>query len=708
MWLLKLGNVLLNLDVLAPSVQLRIAGNTSSKSFIGVLLFLGYLGIALWTSLALYADYLNTENPRIANDQRFSSEYPRFNLSESYNLPIIIGAYESRDYTKPEDLEKFLTIKLWSINYELVHDTGNLTDDITEIPFIHCKLLIASGELSLQSLSGIPKAFLDIIPEYGMCANTTGVDVTVVGSNVGELLQTVELSISPCSLPGGIGCKPAAEVNKMWIQTLTPKIGLDLSSQADPVKLSFSPDNLFPLNVNNMQLFKYEMVRNQIIDSFGFFTKDKLRSSFSTAIEKPIFWIPRNPDLVFAEKQDLFYMKTAPYVTIDWASGTKFNLIRRNYQGVIDLVSNIGGLNSIIWVLVSGLYFVLHPIFQRQTLVQMVFGLQKEGFFNKTNSLASKLRAAAGVLKLGKSQSTAEQGQSQHITSNSTYTIVSKEVFDEAADCVEKELDVVNICKKLNELQFLVELLLKREQTELIPLATLCRHSRRKGAKSGRAARLGLDQKEQNKSLAQINTSAPEMAGGIVASQPRQPTTQFGFEVELASEVPRPPTGMKDSEVHIEPRLKGGVLTSVLEGLEEEFNKLIRSEMLGDPTETKESESSPAVAKEALKARLQRNSTKSAFEPTENQGLERDCLSSREPFASATKVDDATKNPQNQVSGRQQLADETSPIPNRIRSKSKPVKVVLRPNSNNSSNPIPQRLSSKGQKTPKTASKNEP
>src|SRR3990167_9599087 len=361
MWLLKLGNVLLNLDVLAPSVQLRIAGNTSSKSFIGVLLFLGYLGIALWTSLALYADYLNTENPRIANDQRFSSEYPRFNLSESYNLPIIIGAYESRDYTKPEDLEKFLTIKLWSINYELVHDTGNFTDDITEIPFIPCKLLIASGELSLQSLSGIPKAFLDIIPEYGMCANTTGVDVTVVGSNVDHLLRTVELSISPCSLPGGIGCKPAAEVNKMWIQTLSPRYGVDISSQENPVKMRYSADDLFPLNVNNMQLFKYEMIRYEIVDSSGFLTNEIERAKFSTVDPKPPNWRMRDPTILVIDPNEAYYFTTIPYAVFTWASGTKFNLIRRNYQGVIDLVSNIGGLNSIIWVAVCTIHLMIHP-----------------------------------------------------------------------------------------------------------------------------------------------------------------------------------------------------------------------------------------------------------------------------------------------------------------------------------------------------------
>src|SRR3990167_2431325 len=107
MWLSRLGELLLNLDIMAPSVQLRIAGNTSSKSFIGVLLFLGYVGVAIWTCLTTYADYRNTQSPQVTNDQKFVREYQSFNLSESASIPIIIGSYLGRKYIRPSELESF-------------------------------------------------------------------------------------------------------------------------------------------------------------------------------------------------------------------------------------------------------------------------------------------------------------------------------------------------------------------------------------------------------------------------------------------------------------------------------------------------------------------------------------------------------------------------------------------------------------------------
>ena len=484
----------------------------------------------------------------------------------------------------------------------------------------------------------------------------------------------------------------------MWIQTLTPRVGLDLSSQEDPVKRIFSPDDLFPLNVNNMQLFKYEMVHNQIIDSFGFLTNDQVRKNFTTTIPRPIFWVPRDPELLYAEKKDLFYLITTPYVVIDWASGTKFNLIRRNYQGVIDLVSNIGGLNSIIWVLFTSLYFLLHPFFERNDLVKLVFGVQKEGLFNKTSSLVAKLTASGEIIRSAKGASdTTEKGQSQHITSNSTYTIVSKEVFDEAADCISKELDVVNICKKLNQLQFLVELLLKREQTELIPLATLCRHTRRKTLNSNRNGRLNSDRKLQSKKIAKIHNSSPDMMAVIQASHQNEPKPQPDKDGITSILVSNSPSNQKELN-NQEPSFKGAVLTSVLEGLEEEFNKLIRSEMLGAPQESWHTGLNPAVAKVALKAQLQQSSTNSTLDSATRQGLEADTKSSQGPLLSTTRQVDMGTNLQEAVVQKMLDDDISRPVKE---PQPKPVKVVLRPNSNNSSNPIPVRLSSKSKK-PKT------
>src|SRR3990167_6434426 len=358
---MKFWGLLLKLDILAPSVQLRIAGNTSSKSFIGVLLFLAYLAISSWTCLLQYRGYLDTRNPEVTTDSKFNAEYPVFDLRSNKTLPIILGAYNTVQFANPQELKNFMTIKLIVSRFELVPETSEYSLTVNHVPYVSCKELIATGELQESTLFGISKAFLDIIPEYGMCANTTGVDVTVVGSNVDSLQQLVELSISPCSLPGGIGCKPAAEVNKMWIQTLSPRYGIDMSSQEQPVKMRYSADDLFPLNVNNMQLFKYEMIRYEIVDSSGFLTNEIERAKFSTVDPKPPNWRMRDPTILVIDPNEAYYFTTIPYAVFTWASGTKFNLIRRNYQGVIDLVSNIGGLNSIIWVAVCTIHLMIHP-----------------------------------------------------------------------------------------------------------------------------------------------------------------------------------------------------------------------------------------------------------------------------------------------------------------------------------------------------------
>ena len=664
---MKFWGLLLKLDILAPSVQLRIAGNTSSKSFIGVLLFLVYLGFAFWTSLSQYEDYKNTQNPRITNDQRFASEYQKFNLSESASLPIILGSYGVQYFTKPDELEAFFTIKLWGMRYELNIANGEFKKLITDIPYISCKYLIDSGELSLKSLLGIPKAFLDIIPEYGMCANTTGVDVTVVGSNSDKYLQTVELSISPCSLPGGIGCKPAAEVNKMWIQTLSPRYGIDMSSQEQPVKMRYSADDLFPLNVNNMQLFKYEMIRYEIVDSSGFLTNEIERAKFSTVDPKPPNWRMRDPTILVIDPNEAYYFTTIPYAVFTWASGTKFNLIRRNYQGVIDLVSNIGGLNSIIWVAVCTIHLMIHPWLEKRDLVRRVFGVTTHQDYHCSPSrhrLVTKpspmlAKDASAILRDGSAPKDA-----QHITSNSTYTIVSKEVFDEASKLVDENLDIVSICKQLHEVKVLVSLLLKREQTELIPLATLCRQTSKK-----RKLAVSELSMHMSRMMSKVSDSKVMDSPGKTSKEAFGPKIKSQFKFQASDSIPFNSV-VYDGAQGVAPHFK-----TLLEGLEEEFNKLIRSEIVRHPQESADPKEPTASGQTIIQEKVGSSS----------QERDKNTSSLENGFPSV-KV----------LVAKQNLMLSRDDIPfksNRVLSPF--ARGGVRPNSNNSSNPILLKLSSR-------------
>src|SRR3990167_8481525 len=109
---MKFWGLLLKLDILAPSVQLRIAGNTSSKSFIGVLLFLAYIAISSWACILQYKGFLDTANPDVTTDSRFKDEYPVFDLRGNKTLPIILGTYETVRFADPQELKTFMTLKL--------------------------------------------------------------------------------------------------------------------------------------------------------------------------------------------------------------------------------------------------------------------------------------------------------------------------------------------------------------------------------------------------------------------------------------------------------------------------------------------------------------------------------------------------------------------------------------------------------------------
>ena len=580
---------LLKLDILAPSTQLRVAGNTSSKSFIGVFLFLAYLGLLAYTGYSQYVSYSDTTQPSVTTDLRYRETFPDFKLIEEGKIPMFLGMLDSVDFVKPEVLNQYLTLKLWVSTYTLNVGTGVYDHTIEDVPFVTCKSLIDSGVLRLKDLKGVSPTYLDIIPEYGMCLNTTGYDLTVVGSAIDSVQKVITFGVSPCSLPGGIGCKPAAEVNKMWIQILNWKHGLDVTNQKNPVNFKLDVEDLLVVNTDTMQLYKFEMVQNEIVDSFGYLMPNSETKRFSVPERKSMNWVSRDPTVTTVKPEDIHFFKTRPYIYYYWVSGTKFNLIRRNYQGVIDLVRNIGGINSIIWIATYLVYVLIHPRIEKRNLVAAVYGIQQ----SSTSWCACKRKVHNASVPTSKlvAREGEEPQQTNTKTSNSTYTIVSKEVFEKAYASIRADLDVVTICKELQVLRILSKLLLKNHLKEVIPVAALCdrlriseQPSRRSNTQLLKDSTLGVSR------VPSLDHADIGIFLSTICKQPKIPLVSQQVRKDPSDHKP-----VSDSAFRLlgEPGVRDSPVQALLEGLEEEFNKLIRGQLLGTISEPVEQTTHP-------------------------------------------------------------------------------------------------------------------
>ena len=122
----------------------------------------------------------------------------------------------------------------------------------------------------------------------------------------------------------------------------------------------------------------------------------------------------------------------------------------------------------------AGIYLLFHSKFEKEYLVKHIYNSKKKPK-SKTNCCKKKNKGNRSEEdKTHKEAAKVDEDKSQSVRIDKDGVFeVSDEVFHQAADSVEKTLDVVTIAKELNCLRLLVAFLLRDYQRQLSPLIVL-------------------------------------------------------------------------------------------------------------------------------------------------------------------------------------------------------------------------------------------
>lgn len=145
--------------------------------------------------------------------------------------------------------------------------------------------------------------------------------------------------------------------------------------------------------------------------------------------------------------------------------------ISREYKGVIETLSDIGGIKELIHMVFILAYALFHARAEKNFLIQKIYNLVRKPedtkgcCRRKTRTQASRLNQMHGSPQTGGSLEgnvhTQTTLQPEVVIRKDGLFEVSREIFEQASKSVEKTLDVVSIAKELNCLRILVHYLLR-------------------------------------------------------------------------------------------------------------------------------------------------------------------------------------------------------------------------------------------------------
>ena len=488
------SKLFIKLDVLAPGMHMNIKGGYSIRTWLGVFISLIYVAGTSYAVSSQIMDYLDTTHPFVAAELKLNTIYPSIDLPKNRHVPVLFAFSSTTSTLTFEEMKKYFTFKYRQYIYVMQDGSHTFDLKIDELPTMACRELIENGKLNTEDYKNLG-GYLDLLPDFGACVDPTGYNLTVVGSNSDPYEKFGYLEIFPCMLTNG-QCKTKAQINNIWLQIVKPAVGMDLSNATHPIRYEANLDDFYVLNTDSSQFYLQQLIMNKITDSYGFLIPDKEIVTYTT-YDPPLFsngW--RNGAIIKTTQAEIDKGLVNAYFTFEWCSGMKFNRITRTYGGFLDYLGNIGGINSIIWLVCFAIYFAWHSHQEKLEMVHAVYGLKKAkskgcctGPFScckkklSPTPIDKKLSVLGfdlpGVLASQSTiKSTNKDNKPAQVEGGTIF--VSPEVIDEAYDNIKATLDLVTICREVNVIRYLSSVLLKDYQKGLIPLASLSKSMQEK------------------------------------------------------------------------------------------------------------------------------------------------------------------------------------------------------------------------------------
>ena len=463
------------LDFLAPPIGLNVGGSAGLRTYFGAIMGVLYTASIIALGYFILLTYLDTKNPNVGSEHSESAEYPSVDFVENKLFPVVYVNYKEVVNIPVSVIPKYFTIKLVRYGYKLTTDPVTGKDVITSsfdfFDVVSCKEVMASPVYSQYYKDYVGTKFFKMYSEkYGLCVKVDKPEAAVVsGGGTDSQVQILSYRLMPCSLPGGVGCATLSEMKDIGFIFSTPSQAMNLSDYDHPIKAVPNSENYYYINENLKQKYQSKLAKTEIYDDPGLYFKLKKRTSFFSVDKMITSSRSRDASQTTCVESDVYKLKCDAYINFDFMSSGRSTLIVRHYKGLIESISDLGGVNSIVWIIFLYMNYTYLALVQEKVLAHKVFDFFKEDAFKPRASTRGCCRKKSLRRDMGKIASIEELDK---MNSRLNPKMI-KQLEGEAYKVINKTLDVITIVKEINSLKVLTHMLLEDYHLKLVPLVSL-------------------------------------------------------------------------------------------------------------------------------------------------------------------------------------------------------------------------------------------
>ena len=366
------------LDFMAPSVALSIDGSPSYQTFTGVALSAAYGALIIIIIVQNIITYSDTTNPSNQGLSYTIADYPRINLVENKLVPIFVGYSDETTLIPIDQLPKYFTFRVQKVTWLTSDASGSpITQKlINMIDVIPCSSL-SDESLKVFEYMGTNSFYYSVMMQNGMCPNITGANFTVSGKGSDNDFETVNFQVYPCTLVNTSECASATQMSIANFQILNPNSNFNASNYNNPHSFILNADDVYYINTYIDQKYTSKIREVAVMDSKGLFssfqktlTYFEIDSSTTTSGHRGASGISCTSAQITNNDPNC-----PAYFEFNFQSSGRVVVNKRSYMTIGTFFANIGGINTVIFVVITTLAHFLLKNKIHQYLAQTTFTL---------------------------------------------------------------------------------------------------------------------------------------------------------------------------------------------------------------------------------------------------------------------------------------------------------------------------------------------
>jgi hypothetical protein len=333
--------------------------------------------------------------------------------------------FDQTNYLEPEELAKYVNPY---IIYYKKPSVGNAIQ--VRLKLVPCKELIARGKTDTITASS-EGSVKSNYKEFGFCVDDEGHEFELGADNAIELFS---LSLYPCALTNG-NCKSPADLGKFVSSISFPQPVSNFGDYKSPISYVTETSEWVGLSTLFYVVNYHSLRVNEVMQERGFLSQLETTHKY-VSVDKSTNQI-RNRDASETTCTDDKIDYCLPYIVHNFLMTNKKMKIVRSYKGIVESISEIGGMIDLIFMIFVLFYSFYHHWVVKSFLIKEIYGLVKSP--SKFNFCKWKNRAEVSAV-------TVEDQPNFN------------EAYKKAEGRIEKDLDIVALVEELNVIKiFLVD-----------------------------------------------------------------------------------------------------------------------------------------------------------------------------------------------------------------------------------------------------------